>query len=323
MRNEAYGGANQFLKALKKYFVHCGVEADSLEEADVILFNSSNLYSDVLKLKKKYPNKIFVHRVDGPCKLYNNMSDTRDDMVYQLNDIVADATIFQSNYSRESSIAMGCPCKKYETTITNACDSSIFYPKNAEHSFEERKVKLIATSFSDNLKKGFKTYQWLDNNLDFGKYEMTFVGRSPYEFKNIKYVSPRPSNELAQMLRSSDIYITASENDPCSNSVIEALACGLPVLALNSGGHPELVQDRGELFDNPEDIPKLIDKIVNNYVEYTNAKKHPDMTQVGQAYVDFMEYLYEEKEAGNLIPNRMSNIDVWKCILEKKLKKWG
>ena len=32
--------------------------------------------------------------------------------------------------------------------------------------------------------------------------------------------------------------------DPCPNSVIEAMSCGLPILYSNSGGLPELVNNR-------------------------------------------------------------------------------
>ena len=31
--------------------------------------------------------------------------------------------------------------------------------------------------------------------------------------------------------------------DPCPNSVIEAMSCGLPILYSNSGGLPELVNN--------------------------------------------------------------------------------
>ena len=38
-----------------------------------------------------------------------------------------------------------------------------------------------------------------------------------------------------------DAYVMTKYNDPCPNTVLEALACGLPVLYSNSGGVPELV----------------------------------------------------------------------------------
>jgi glycosyltransferase involved in cell wall biosynthesis len=40
---------------------------------------------------------------------------------------------------------------------------------------------------------------------------------------------------------SADAYLMTKHNDPCPNGVLEALACGLPVLYSASGGVPELV----------------------------------------------------------------------------------
>jgi glycosyltransferase involved in cell wall biosynthesis len=43
------------------------------------------------------------------------------------------------------------------------------------------------------------------------------------------------------LYRSADAYLMTKHNDPCPNSVLEALASGLPVLYSASGGVPELV----------------------------------------------------------------------------------
>jgi glycosyltransferase involved in cell wall biosynthesis len=115
---------------------------------------------------------------------------------------------------------------------------------------------------------------------------MTFVGNSPIEFKNIRHIQPLQSADLSKVLRNSDIFITASQNDPCSNSLIEALHCGLPALVLNSGGHPEIVQQGGEVFDTKEQMPLLIEKIVNNYELYQNRIAVPTIEQIGKEYYD-------------------------------------
>ena len=36
------------------------------------------------------------------------------------------------------------------------------------------------------------------------------------------------------------IYLTGSKNDPCSNSLLEALALKLPSIVFDSGGHKDL-----------------------------------------------------------------------------------
>ena len=54
------------------------------------------------------------------------------------------------------------------------------------------------------------------------------------------------TQEQAPMIyQAADAYIMTKHNDPCPNTVLEALACGLPVLYSDTGGVRELVGDAG------------------------------------------------------------------------------
>lgn len=55
-----------------------------------------------------------------------------------------------------------------------------------------------------------------------------------------------------------DAYLALTYNDACPNAVIEAMACGLPVLYSNSGGTPELVGDEAGV---PLDVEPGWDRI--------------------------------------------------------------
>ncbi len=49
-------------------------------------------------------------------------------------------------------------------------------------------------------------------------------------------------SQIPEIDRSAHLLYSAEVNAPCPNSVIEALACGLPVAAFDSGSLPELIQ---------------------------------------------------------------------------------
>ena len=120
----------------------------------------------------------------------------------------------------------------------------------------------MSSAWSDNPRKGKDTYKWLDKHLDFDRFEYTFVGRIKEKFENIKILDAVGSEALAEQLKLHDIYVTASEKDPCSNSLVEALACGLPAVFYDDGGHPELVGYGGLGFRNKESIPTYLIKLL-------------------------------------------------------------
>lgn len=309
IRDGATGGGNQFLKALRTYFKLIEVYEEDVEKADMVLFNSHQSIDKVAGYKLKYPDKLFIHRIDGPMKLYNIGSDRRDDIVYVANKYLADATIFQSRWSQTQNHTLGLPGTPFETIICNAPDPSIFNRERRIEFSTNRKVRLIATSWSDNWNKGFDVYQWLDEHLDFDKYEMVFVGKSPIQFKNFRNIPPLNSKDIAGKLKENDIFIFASPIEACSNSLLEALHCGLPAVGPNQSSTPELIGMGGETFSSSTEIPDLLEKITKNYHEYQANIHNPSIENVGVLYYDFMTGLHSQVQSGKQRPKQFSWVD--------------
>ena len=280
-----YGGGNQFLKALKNIFVAKGIYEDNPILADIIIVNSKDNLDKAEFLVKKY-NKKCIHRIDGIFSLYRGNSEKyNDELVYNFSRQYASGIIYQSQWSKTSHYINGAFPHHNETIIYNAVNQKIFYPKSKSNN----KIKLITTSWSPNHRKGFHYLEYLDNNLDFNKFDYTFIGNSPVNFKNINSYSPQPSTELSQNLQLHDIFITGTENDTCSNSLLEALTCKLPVIALNSGGSPELVKKGGELFDSKEDLIPLINKVSNNLSQYISNIEIDNIEDIANQYINFIK----------------------------------
>ena len=57
--------------------------------------------------------------------------------------------------------------------------------------------------------------------------------------------------DVCLLLRAFDVYVSASEGEGMSNSILEAMAHGLPVIGSRAAGTPELLGDgsAGRLFD--------------------------------------------------------------------------
>lgn len=299
------GGGNQFLKALKFHWQSLGAYEESLEKADVVLFNSHQWLRRVMKAKKSFPNKIFIHRIDGPLRTYRKKEAFLDNLIFKTNKFVADGTVWQSKWSQSQNkdiFSYKCP---FETIIYNAPNEELFNRQGKSAFNKISKIKIIAVSWSTNLLKGFDIYKFLDENLDFKKYQMSFVGRVPMEFKNIKFLGQMDQVQLSFQIKQHDIFITASKVEACSNVLIEALSCGLPCLAFNSSSNPEIIGKGGELFNNAQDLLEKIDKIANNYADYQNNLPVFSLNKVAKGYFNFANKIFEQAQSGFYLPRQV------------------
>ena len=62
-------------------------------------------------------------------------------------------------------------------------------------------------------------------------------------------LGPINNSEVARYARGADVFVISHLNPPCPNNVIEAMACGLPIVGTNTGAMSELVNDNGLLVD--------------------------------------------------------------------------
>ena len=283
------GGGNQFLRALLAELERKGIDVELnriSRHTPACLFNSFTF--DFRRLRRFARSDCrMVHRVDGPIGVYRGFDDGTDARVAQINRELADATVVQSRYSlvahRELGIALVAPM-----LIANAVDPSIFYPAATRDPLAGRKVRLIASSWSDNPNKGADVLEWLDRNLDWTRFDFTFVGRSAVPFERIRTLVAIPSARLADELRRHDVYLAGSRHDPSSNALLEALACGLPAVYRASGGHPELVGDAGLPFEEAEEVPDVLSRLVEELEERRAAISVPALAEVADRYLEVL-----------------------------------
>jgi len=290
-RPPPYGGANQFLLALKGEMQRRGISAGdnviSSKTKNCIL-NSYAFDSALLRQIKRDHCRV-IHRIDGPVSIYRGTDDQIDRHIAELNREFADVTVFQSQYSLQANHNLGLTFKN-PTVILNAVDPNIFYRAKPVEPIQNRKIRLIATSWSDNPNKGGPTYRWLEDHLDWNRFAFTFVGQTREHFQKIRHIPPVPSEQLSDLLRDHDIYITASLHESCSNALIEALACGLPAIYVRSGANAEIVKEGGLGFSGKEEIPALLDDLAAAHAQYKSQIRIASLAEIADQYLAVMAH---------------------------------
>lgn len=165
------------------------------------------------------------------------------------------------------------------TLIKNGYDTSIFYKedcirKDVLKHFgilkEYKNVVSFAGKFThfkgiDLLLKAASIYQNEDTlTLLCGNgqlfEEMKELSKS-LGLKNIVFLGNRPHEELRKIYSIADVSLVPSRNEAFGLVVIEALACGTPVIGTNQGGIAEILNDKVGMTFEPEDYEDLAKKI--------------------------------------------------------------
>jgi sugar transferase (PEP-CTERM/EpsH1 system associated) len=78
---------------------------------------------------------------------------------------------------------------------------------------------------------------------------------------------PGERSDIPECMRAFDLFVLPSLNEGISNTILEAMATGLPVVATRVGGNPELVQDRQTGWLVPPDDPAAMAEAIRSYLD--------------------------------------------------------
>lgn len=177
----------------------------------------------------------------------------------------ADYIIFQSKFCRLGAQRyLHCPDVPFEI-LYNPVDTSIFQPARrtdspiwrllaAGTSHARYRVRSVLDAVAELKKRGRAVHLTIAGAMTWRGAEADFsrdVAASGIE-SDITWRGGFSRDEAPVLYQQADILIHTKYNDPSPTVPIEAMACGVPVVASGSGGVPELVTDgSGVLVDLP------------------------------------------------------------------------
>ncbi len=192
------------------------------------------------------PDSIPRHRKNNSQRLWEKKKKMYDNS--RLNIVVPSQWLFDNI---KKSILKNQPI----TLIYNGVDTNIFSPKNKTIMRKKFGLplnkKIIIFSSKGGKKNIWKGWKYIEYILEKtkGSKDLFFLcvgSRDTNDHRaNIGYIDyiNNPS-ELSGYYSASDILLYPSIADNCPLTVLEAMACGLPVLTFNTGGIPEIVENK-------------------------------------------------------------------------------
>lgn len=153
------------------------------------------------------------------------------------------------------------------TVIYNGVDLSVYTPQGDHHRPDDRYRLLMVEGslmggYELGLESAIRLAQDLTNLINQHEQfplpvELAVVGRAPDATRRrgeqsaqvaLRWIGLVERERIPELDRSAHLLFSADINAACPNSVIEALACGLPVVGFSTGALPELVRsDAGRL----------------------------------------------------------------------------
>jgi glycosyltransferase involved in cell wall biosynthesis len=247
----------------------------------IILDLAGNNVESIESLRESFP---FYKASTGSNSLFKTIKKIKKQELE-----IVDKIFVLSQLVNKNLINSGVPSSKIHV-FNLGFDPIRFYAKNEYSSSFSQSIKIIYTGIITK-RKGVHLMSNVAKRLQHLSIEWVFIGSKDDAFDcinglpNSRYIPYLQHDKLVKELHASDIFVLPSYLDSWGMVVIEAMACGLPVIVSeNTGAKDAVTNDSGFVIPiNDEDA--LMDKVLyfyNNRAEIERMGKNA--TSVVQKY---------------------------------------
>lgn len=217
-------------------------------------------------------------------------------------------------------------------SIPNTINLHVFHPNDKQKArqslglpVEGRLILFVSQRITDK-RKGMDYFieacqQLIEKRTDIqqhtavvilGGHSEEFVGKLPLTVHPLGYISDE--QKILDVYNAADVFVLPSLEDNLPNTIMEAMACGLPCVGFRSGGIPEMIDHRknGYLaeYKNASDLAQGIDWVLweSNYEELQHEAVNKvsncwSQQSVALQYIEIYRQALEKKRAASSINN--------------------
>lgn len=150
--------------------------------------------------------------------------------------------------------------------IPNGVDYTLFHPMNKAECREQlgfpQNAFIIAYTGAFTINKGIDRLNAALKKCD-NVYSI-FMGEGAVQpdCDNILLAKRVNNIEVAKYLNAADIFVLPTKGEGCCNAIVEALACGLPVISSNLAFNDDLLNSDNSIRINVESVDEISDAII-------------------------------------------------------------
>ncbi len=271
------------------------------------LFKLDKLFLKINKFKKK----LNIDELDKFVK-FENFNIRKKIILKICNDLYnrCDVVISPSHLIKEQLIEYGI--HRPITVVSNGMDLKRFTGKVKSLNTDAPKILHVGRiSYEKNCDVVINSFKLVKEK--FPKATLTIIGEGPaieslkrqaehLEIQNdVIFTGFVPNAELHNIYPQYDLFLTASTMETQGLVVLEAIACGLPAIGVDSFALPELIHDgKNGYISPPFDVKDLAEKTVmllsdkERYSEFSKQSIQIASEHEMDKCVDDMEQVYEK-----------------------------
>jgi len=267
----------KFEAGLKQRGIAVTHDPDDATEAVLVIAGTRNLLPlwgakrRGLRVVQRLDGINWIHRRRNTGLRHFLRAEYGDLMLSFIRSNLANRILYQSEFShRWWDDWYGKPAVSF-SVVHNGVDLNVYHPDGASDLPKDTfRILIVEGNLGGGYDMGLENAIQLTEML-VEKYrlpvELMVVGVISEEHKSlvqsrsrvaIQWAGAVPREQIPQLDRSAHLLFSADINAACPNSVIEAMACGLPVVGFDTGALNELViGDSGRLVPYGGDVWKL------------------------------------------------------------------
>ena len=225
----------------------------------------------VLNFASKEHKPIFVACGEGD----DAMEEMMDTISFETKEMLKEkvkGVICVSSQNRNKCINYDLADKEDIVVIPNAVDVSIFHPNERNNRLRKQLnvndddfLILFVGSFTE--RKGCVRLAKAVDQLKDSQIKIIFIGKPfpGYELQfscnGIVYRGEMEHNNLPDYYLCADVFVLPTLNEGCSNAIVEALACGVPVISSKRPFNEDILNEQNAILVNPESVDEIANAI--------------------------------------------------------------